>query len=45
MPVRRAQAEWNGDLPTGRGTIRTETGAVDGQLAATEITLDAVLEG
>jgi osmotically inducible protein OsmC len=31
MPVRSAQAEWNGDLPSGRGTIRTETGAVDGQ--------------
>lgn len=31
MPVRSAQAEWKGDLPTGKGTIRTQTGSFDGQ--------------
>jgi hypothetical protein len=38
MRVRSAQAEWNGDLPTGRSTVRTA-------LAAKKITLDAALEG
>lgn len=31
MPVRTAQAEWKGDLRSGRGTVRSETGAVQGQ--------------
>ena len=31
MPVRSAQAEWKGDLPTGKGTIKTQTGSFDGQ--------------
>ncbi len=30
MAVRIAQAEWQGDLPTGRGTVETESGAVKG---------------
>lgn len=30
MPVRSANAEWKGDLPTGRGTVKTESGALDG---------------
>lgn len=31
MPVRTASAEWQGDLPKGRGTIKSQTGAIDGQ--------------
>ncbi len=31
MPVRTAQAEWKGDLPSGKGTMKSETGTVDGQ--------------
>ena len=31
MPVRSASAEWSGDLPKGKGTIRSQTGAIDGQ--------------
>ena len=31
MPVRSASAEWQGDLPRGKGTVRSETGAIDGQ--------------
>jgi len=31
MPVRSARAEWQGDLPKGKGTIRSQTGAIDGQ--------------
>ena len=31
MPVRSASAEWQGDLPKGKGTIRSQTGAIDGQ--------------
>ena len=31
MPVRTAQAEWKGDLPHGKGTMKTETGSFDGQ--------------
>ena len=31
MPVRTASAEWQGDLPKGKGTIRSQTGAIDGQ--------------
>ena len=30
MPVRRASAEWKGDLATGTGTVLTESGAVQG---------------
>jgi osmotically inducible protein OsmC len=31
MPVRTAKAEWKGDLRSGKGTLRSETGAVQGQ--------------
>lgn len=31
MPVRSAEAEWKGDLPKGRGTITSPSGALDGQ--------------
>lgn len=31
MPVRSASAEWQGDLPGGKGTLRSQTGAVEGQ--------------
>ena len=31
MAVRSASAEWKGDLPSGTGTIDSETGAVSGQ--------------
>lgn len=31
MSVRSAQAEWQGDLPKGKGTIRTQSGSFDGQ--------------
>lgn len=31
MPVRTADAEWKGDLPRGKGTIRSQSGALDGQ--------------
>jgi osmotically inducible protein OsmC len=30
MPVRVASAEWKGNLPKGRGTLESETGAVRG---------------
>ena len=30
MPVRTADAEWKGDLPTGSGTIKTQTGSYNG---------------
>ncbi|MGD2069150.1 MAG: OsmC family peroxiredoxin [Gemmatimonadota bacterium] len=30
MPVRTARAEWNGNLKEGTGSVRTESGAVDG---------------
>jgi lipoyl-dependent peroxiredoxin len=30
MTVRSAQAEWKGDLKSGKGTVETETGSVDG---------------
>ena len=30
MPIRTAKAEWKGDLPTGSGTVESETGAVAG---------------
>lgn len=29
MAVRKADAEWKGDLKTGKGTLRTESGALD----------------
>ncbi|MHB1194877.1 MAG: OsmC family protein [Longimicrobiales bacterium] len=31
MPVRSASAEWQGDLPKGKGTITSQTGAISGQ--------------
>ncbi|HSW29161.1 MAG TPA: OsmC family protein [Longimicrobiales bacterium] len=31
MPVRSASAEWQGDLPKGKGTITSQTGAIHGQ--------------
>ncbi len=31
MPIRSAHAVWNGDLMTGNGTLKTETGAASGQ--------------
>lgn len=31
MPVRKAEAEWTGTLREGKGRIKTESGAVDGQ--------------
>lgn len=31
MSVRSAHAEWQGDLPKGRGTMRTESGSFNGQ--------------
>lgn len=30
MPTRSADAEWKGNLKEGSGTVKTETGAVDG---------------
>jgi len=30
MPVRRASAEWKGDLKSGTGEVRTETGSFEG---------------
>lgn len=31
MAVRSAEAEWKGDLKSGGGTVKTETGSVDGR--------------
>ncbi len=31
MPIRKANAQWNGDLREGKGTVKTESGALDGQ--------------
>ena len=31
MPVRTANAEWQGDLPSGKGRMKMESGAFDGQ--------------
>ncbi|MEQ8331480.1 MAG: OsmC family protein [Longimicrobiales bacterium] len=31
MPVRSAQAEWKGDLRSGKGTVTSPSGALDGQ--------------
>ncbi len=31
MPVRRASAEWRGDLQSGTGTVSSESGAVEGR--------------
>ena len=33
MPVRSAQAQWKGDLRSGSGSMRSETGALDGQFS------------
>jgi osmotically inducible protein OsmC len=33
MPVRSAQAQWKGDLRSGKGSMRSETGALDGQFS------------
>ncbi|MEX2501402.1 MAG: OsmC family peroxiredoxin [Trueperaceae bacterium] len=30
MPVRTANAVWNGDLPSGSGTVSVQSGALDG---------------
>ncbi len=32
MPTRTADAEWQGDLRQGKGTMRVGSGADDGQL-------------
>jgi osmotically inducible protein OsmC len=34
MPVRRATAEWKGNFPQGKGTISSESGAVNGQYSS-----------
>lgn len=31
MSIRSAEAEWQGDLPKGKGRIKTQTGSFDGQ--------------
>jgi len=31
MAVRSASAEWKGDLPSGSGTVRTQTGSFEGR--------------
>jgi osmotically inducible protein OsmC len=31
MPVRSANAEWRGDLPSGKGTMKLQSGAYEGQ--------------
>lgn len=31
MPLRKAEAEWNGTLKQGKGTIKSESGAINGQ--------------
>ncbi|MBB5754151.1 OsmC family protein [Prosthecomicrobium pneumaticum] len=31
MPVRKSQAEWNGDLKSGSGRVKFESGAFEGQ--------------
>ena len=33
MAVRTATAEWKGNLPDGSGTMKSETGAIDGQFS------------
>jgi lipoyl-dependent peroxiredoxin len=35
MPVRGAEAEWNGNLREGRGTVRIESGAFEGPYSFT----------
>ena len=32
MPVRKADATWNGDLQTGEGTMAVESGAYEGTI-------------
>lgn len=34
MPIRTAEATWKGDLATGKGWIKGETGAVEGTFSA-----------
>lgn len=34
MPTRRAEATWKGDLKSGQGWVKTETGALDGTFSA-----------
>lgn len=31
MPVRSAEAQWSGDLRSGKGKLESESGAIDGQ--------------
>lgn len=35
MPVRKASAQWNGNLREGKGTVKTETGVLDAQYSFT----------
>lgn len=35
MLIRKASAQWNGDLATGKGSLKTETGSFDGQYSFT----------
>ncbi|MCU7497184.1 MAG: OsmC family protein [Ignavibacteria bacterium] len=35
MPVRKANAEWNGNLREGKGTVKTESGALDNRYSFT----------
>jgi osmotically inducible protein OsmC len=35
MPVRKANAEWKGTLTDGSGTLKSETGALDGKYSFT----------
>lgn len=35
MPVRKGNAEWNGNLRDGKGTVKTETGTVNAQYSFT----------
>ena len=34
MPIRRAEATWKGDLQSGHGWLKSETGAVEGTFSA-----------
>ena len=35
MPVRKGNAEWNGNLKEGKGTVKTESGALNGRYSFT----------
>ncbi|MGE5400025.1 MAG: OsmC family protein [Ignavibacteriales bacterium] len=35
MPIRKANAEWNGTLKDGKGKVKTESGALDAQYSFT----------